>query len=125
MNEEQVTHARDLATVSHAVIKFLGLVFTLPAVYGLFDGSLCQFHLSFCNPLTWRASRPRSRVYGYTGACNSPGARIADAKFAENLRSCHLAPPDATIACGRSRTGQGPNYLCSPTCRRGRAWKRG
>jgi hypothetical protein len=40
MSEDQVRYARDLATVSHAVIKFLGLVFTLPAVYSLFDGSL-------------------------------------------------------------------------------------
>lgn len=38
MNEEQVKYARDLATVSHAVIKFIALAFTLPAVYGLFDG---------------------------------------------------------------------------------------
>ena len=38
MNEEQVKYARDLATVSHAVIKLIGLAFTLPAVYGLFDG---------------------------------------------------------------------------------------
>jgi hypothetical protein len=38
MDEEQVKYARDLATVSHAVIKLLGLAFTLPAVYGLFDG---------------------------------------------------------------------------------------
>ena len=44
MNEEQVKYARDLATVSHAVIKFLGLVFTLPAIYGLFDGSSGSFH---------------------------------------------------------------------------------
>jgi hypothetical protein len=40
MNEEQAKYARDLATVSQAVIKFLGLVFTIPAIYGLFDGSL-------------------------------------------------------------------------------------
>ena len=39
MNEEQVKYARDLATVSHAVIKLLGLAFTLPAIYGLFNGS--------------------------------------------------------------------------------------
>ena len=50
MNEEQVKYARDLVTVSHAVIKFLGLVFTLPAVYGLFDGSLGWFHLHFFYP---------------------------------------------------------------------------
>ncbi len=47
MNEEQIKYARDLATVSHAVIKLLGLIFTLPAVHGLFDGSLDQFHLYF------------------------------------------------------------------------------
>jgi hypothetical protein len=39
INEEQVKYARDLATVSHAVIRLLGLTFTLPAVHGLFDGS--------------------------------------------------------------------------------------
>jgi hypothetical protein len=105
MNEEQAKYARDLATVSHAVIKFLGIVFTLPAVYNLFDGSFGQFYLYFFVPLTWRASRSRPRFHGYTGACNSAGARIADAKFAENLRACHLAPPDAAIACRRSRTG--------------------
>ncbi|KAI0269927.1 hypothetical protein BC834DRAFT_922720 [Gloeopeniophorella convolvens] len=37
MNEEQVKFARDLATASHAVIKLLGLAFTLPAVYGVFE----------------------------------------------------------------------------------------
>lgn len=105
MNEEQVKYARDLSTVSHAVIKFLGLVFTLPAIYSLFDGSLGQFHLYFFVPLTREASRPRCRFYGYTCACNSAGARIADAKFAENLRACHLAPPDTAIACRHSRTG--------------------
>jgi hypothetical protein len=31
MNEKQAKHSRDLATVSHAVIKFLGLVFTTAA----------------------------------------------------------------------------------------------
>jgi len=47
MDEEQIKYARDLATVSHAVIKFLGLTFTLPAVYNLFDGSLAHFRLHF------------------------------------------------------------------------------
>jgi hypothetical protein len=41
LDEEQVEYARDLATVSHVVIKLLGLVFTLPAVYNLF-GSFHQ-----------------------------------------------------------------------------------
>ena len=45
MDEEQVKYARDLATVSHVVIKLLGLVFTLPAVHDVFDGSLAQLHL--------------------------------------------------------------------------------
>jgi hypothetical protein len=47
MNEEQAKYSRDLVTVSHAVIKFLGLVFTLPAVYSLFDGSLDSSHHIF------------------------------------------------------------------------------
>ena len=47
MNEDQVKYARDLATVSHAVIKLVGLIFTLPAIYSLFDGSFRQFSFSF------------------------------------------------------------------------------
>jgi len=53
MNEEQVRHARDLATVSHAVIKLLGTVITLPAVYNLFDGSFRQILLSNFFPIDW------------------------------------------------------------------------
>jgi hypothetical protein len=52
MSEEQAKDARDLATVSHATIKFLGLVFTLPAVYHLFDGSFTNFHPRVPDPLT-------------------------------------------------------------------------
>ena len=51
MNEEQVKYARDLATVSHAVIKLPSLVFTLPAVYSLFDGSCHQLSFSFFFPV--------------------------------------------------------------------------
>ena len=125
MNEEQVKYARDLATVSHAVIKFLGLVFTLPAVYCLFDGSLGYSHLHFLSVLTGATFRPRSRFHGYTSACDSAGARIADAKFAEDLRAGNLASPDATIARRRSCTSQGSDNLRSPTRSRGRARKRG
>jgi hypothetical protein len=52
MDEEQVKYARDLATVSHTAIKLLGLVFTLPAVYNLFDGSFAKFHSRVSDPLT-------------------------------------------------------------------------
>ncbi|KAF8636188.1 hypothetical protein AX17_003676 [Amanita inopinata Kibby_2008] len=37
MTAEQVKYARDLCNISHAVIKLLGVVFSLPAVYGLFS----------------------------------------------------------------------------------------
>ena len=125
MSEEQVKYARDLVTVSHAVIKFLGLVFTLPAVYGLFDGSLGCLIFTFFIRLDWRPSRPRSRFHGYTSPCNPAGARIADAKFAENMRAGSLAAPDAAIARRCSCTSQRSNNLCSPTRYRGRARKRG
>jgi hypothetical protein len=46
MDEEQVKYARDLATVSHVVIKLLGLAFTLPAIHGILDGSLAHLHCS-------------------------------------------------------------------------------
>lgn len=38
MTAEQVKHARDLCTVSHSVIRLLSVVWTLPAVYGIFSG---------------------------------------------------------------------------------------
>lgn len=36
---EKVKYARDLCTASHSVLKLLGLVFTIPAVYNVFDGT--------------------------------------------------------------------------------------
>ncbi|KAH9060473.1 hypothetical protein EDB87DRAFT_1616129 [Lactarius vividus] len=63
MNEEQVKYARDLATVSHTVIKLIGLVFTLPAVYGLFDeqelGSMLTQALAI--PLATELPTPNGR----------------------------------------------------------------
>lgn len=38
MTAEQVKYARDLCTTSHAALKLLVLVFTMPAVYTIFDG---------------------------------------------------------------------------------------
>ena len=45
MTAEQVKHARDLCTTCHAVIKLLAVMFTLPAVYRVFTGSLHIFTL--------------------------------------------------------------------------------
>ncbi|KAI9443494.1 hypothetical protein H4582DRAFT_2072522 [Lactarius indigo] len=63
MNEEQVKYARDLATVSHAVIKLIGLAFTLPAVYGIFDeqelGSMVTQALAI--PLATELPTPNGR----------------------------------------------------------------
>ncbi|KAH9011657.1 hypothetical protein EDB85DRAFT_2281515 [Lactarius pseudohatsudake] len=63
MNEEQVKYARDLATVSHTVIKLIGLAFTLPAVYGLFDeqelGSMVTQALAI--PLATELPTPNGR----------------------------------------------------------------
>ncbi|KAI9465049.1 hypothetical protein BJY52DRAFT_1209886 [Lactarius psammicola] len=63
MNEEQVKYARDLATVSHAVIKLIGLAFTLPAVHGLFDeqelGSIVTQALAI--PLATELPTPNGR----------------------------------------------------------------
>lgn len=42
MSAEQVKHARDLCTATHAVLRLLALVFTIPAVYSLFT-SACFF----------------------------------------------------------------------------------
>ncbi|KAG6809415.1 hypothetical protein H0H92_000340, partial [Tricholoma furcatifolium] len=36
MNEEQIKYARDLCTTTHAVIRFLSLVFTLPSITNVF-----------------------------------------------------------------------------------------
>ena len=40
MTAEQVKRARDLCTTSHAVIRLLSLVFTLPAICSIFSGEL-------------------------------------------------------------------------------------
>ena len=43
MTAEQVKFARDLCTTCHAAIKLLAVMFTLPAVYRVFTGSLHTF----------------------------------------------------------------------------------
>ncbi|KAK0464495.1 uncharacterized protein EV420DRAFT_1725380 [Desarmillaria tabescens] len=43
MNAEQVKYARDLCTTSHAVIKLLGFVLTLPPIFEIFTGALFIF----------------------------------------------------------------------------------
>lgn len=48
MTAEQVKYARDLCTTCHAVMKLLAVVFTLPAVYRVFTGTL---HIHWFNPL--------------------------------------------------------------------------
>ncbi|KAG1745909.1 uncharacterized protein EDB91DRAFT_1236218 [Suillus paluster] len=43
MSAGQAKHARDLCTTSHAAMRLLGAVFTLPAVYRVFtDAQLCE-----------------------------------------------------------------------------------
>lgn len=44
MTAEQAKHARDLCTITHAVLKLLALFFTLPCLYGIFEGQLCLFN---------------------------------------------------------------------------------
>lgn len=38
MSAEAVKYARDLCTTSHSVLKLLSTVFTLPAIFGIFEG---------------------------------------------------------------------------------------
>src|SRR6266851_8685159 len=119
--EYTVSHMYQVSALLHAVIKLLGLVFTLPAVHSIFDGSLAQFHLHSSYSLTWCAygSRRCFYGYGYTGACNSSGTRIINVGCVKDLRARHLASTDAAITRRRSCTHQGPNCVCSPTCCRG------
>lgn len=49
MSEEQVKHARDLCTTAHAVIKLVGIVFTLPAIYQIFSGTVNLTFVSVCS----------------------------------------------------------------------------
>lgn len=46
MSAEAVKYARDLCTTCHSVLKLLSAVFTLPAVFGIFEGaSLLATHV--------------------------------------------------------------------------------
>jgi hypothetical protein len=49
MTAEQVKYARDLCTTSHAVMKLLGVMFTLPAVYRVFTGTYSSLVFSPSN----------------------------------------------------------------------------
>lgn len=43
MSASQVKYARDLCTTTHAVLRLLGTVFTLPSLYQIFDGVFCRY----------------------------------------------------------------------------------
>ncbi|OBZ68972.1 hypothetical protein A0H81_11315 [Grifola frondosa] len=63
MSAEQVKHARDLYTVSHAAMKFLALVFTLPAVSQVFTDKQLGFILTqvLAIPLANEIPTPNAR----------------------------------------------------------------
>lgn len=43
MSASQVKFARDLSTITHAVLRLLGAVFTLPSIYQIFDGPSSRY----------------------------------------------------------------------------------
>ncbi|KAI0044102.1 hypothetical protein FA95DRAFT_1681450 [Auriscalpium vulgare] len=63
MNEEQVKYARDLCTATHAVLKLLGYIFTVPAVFRVFtDGQLrCMLTQVLAIPLAPSLPTPNAR----------------------------------------------------------------
>lgn len=68
MSGEQVKFARDLCTVCHAVIKFLNIVFTFPAVFQIFTGM--RLH-SFIHTISYGGIRRAIVFYFDPGPCNS------------------------------------------------------
>ncbi|KAI0927050.1 hypothetical protein AcV5_007689 [Taiwanofungus camphoratus] len=63
MSGEQVKYARDLCTTSHAVMKLLNVVFTLPAVYRVFSNEQLGFILThvLAIPLANELPTPNAR----------------------------------------------------------------
>ncbi|CCM01174.1 uncharacterized protein FIBRA_03222 [Fibroporia radiculosa] len=63
MSEEQVKFARDLCTVCHAVIKFLNVLFTFPAIYQIFTDKQLSFVLTqvLAIPLANELPTPNAR----------------------------------------------------------------
>jgi hypothetical protein len=68
MTEEQVKFARDLCTTTHSVIKLLGLVFTLPAVFRVFSGTIYLFLYAYSSLII--VLRPAARNDPDPRACN-------------------------------------------------------
>ncbi|KAF9071210.1 hypothetical protein BDP27DRAFT_1446478 [Rhodocollybia butyracea] len=63
MSAEQAKHARDLCTICHSVLKFLGLLFSLPSVYKIFTNQQLAQMLSsvLAIPLAEQLPTPNAR----------------------------------------------------------------
>jgi hypothetical protein len=68
MSAEQVKYARDLCTTSHAVIKLLAVVFTLPAIYRVFTGAstIILFTYNSKSFSRWTTTRSIDARTGYS-----------------------------------------------------------
>lgn len=101
LSEEQVKYARDLSTTCHSVIKLLGVVLSIPAIYRVFEGmSMSFFPLASHDVLMSISPLPRKATGGYPNGCTcySPRRRLTNAQHAQNMRTGHWAPPGSAPA---------------------------
>lgn len=88
MTAEQAKHARDLCTVSHSVLKLLGLLFGLPNVCPLFTGE--YLHSTLLSALTHLFARPATNSDDGQYSLDSSRPRASYAECEEDICSIYL-----------------------------------
>jgi len=109
MTGEQVKLARDLCTTCHSVIRLLGVILSLPALYDLFEGQFKWFircTISYSEFRKATASHPQ-RDIGY-----SVGRRSTNPKLTQNLCFDNLVNPSSATSCACAKTRCRPHRLC-------------
>lgn len=124
MSAERVKYARDLCTTTHSVIKFLAIIFTMPSMYQLFNGSFFQLEISIDAPLINCVYRQGTSCHHVQSPCYSSGFRDPNTQWSQNVCLSNLADPGSTAPCGVLIPNEGSNCLRSPPCHRWRAWQR-
>ena len=123
MTGEQVKFARDLCTTCHSVIRLLGVILSLPALYNLFEGQSKWF---ICCTISYSYKfRKATASHPQCDIGHSIGRRSTNAKLTQNLCIGNLVNPSSATSPTCPKTRCRPHRLCVTSGHRRRTRKRG
>lgn len=93
MSASRIKFARDLCTTTHAVLRLLSAIFTLPSLYQIFDGTSWKYLFAVTHSSICRCPVAR---HALTRAGHSYGRRVTHSKCTKDVRPINLAIAGST-----------------------------